>query len=281
MARGNLMSTQVKRLVAPERFPAKMAEFKREHLGPCRLSGPLFGTERFALEHWVHSHPRCSPCDASASAKFQFGYNRLPPKHEELHVAPAPRFAVGQLKKALLTGTGVDARLRRCPEHAKRTALDSHVDEWLHLYREVPTNASRVMKFYRSLLPRRPGANASQCAAIYDDVSQARGSCRLGSNQWCDFERNRKCVDRSACVWCYDRLGAHPGGVKLVNLTASHLARKMARRDKRHRRSGRPVVQHDIQKTRFIKNLKRGRPACEATEAGCTPEEMERWAGIQ
>ena len=97
----------------------------------------------------------------------------------------------------------------------------------------------------------------------------------------CDFERNRKCVDRSACVWCYDRLGAHPGGVKLVNLTASHLARKMARRDKRHRRSGRPVVEHDIQKTRFIKNLKRGRPACEATEKGCTPEEMERWAGIQ
>ena len=45
--------------------------------------------------------------------------------------------------------------------------------------------------------------------------------------------------------------------------------------------SGRPVVEHDIQKTRFIKNLKRGRPACEATAEGCTPEEMERWAGIQ
>ena len=124
------------------------------------------------------------------------------------------------------------------------------------------------------------GANASRCAAIYDDVSQARGSCRLGSNQWCDFERNRKCVDRSACVWCYDRLGAHPGGVKLVNLTSSHLARKMARRDKRHRRSGRPVVQHDIQKTRFVKNMQRKRPACEATAEGCTPEQMERWAGI-
>ena len=38
--------------------------------------------------------------------------------------------------------------------------------------------------------------------------------------------------------------------------------------------------QHDIQKTRFIKNLKRGRPACEATAQGCTPEQMERWAGI-
>ena len=97
---------------------------------------------------------------------------------------------------------------------------------------------------------------------------------------WCDFERNRKCVDRSACVWCYDRLGAHPGGLKVVNLTASHLARKMARRDKRHRRSGRPVVQHDIQKTRFVKNMQRRRPACEATAEGCTPEEMERWAGI-
>ena len=107
-----------------------------------------------------------------------------------------------------------------------------------------------------------------RCAAIYDDVSQARGSCRLGSNQWCDFERNRTCVDRSECVWCYDRLGAHPGGLKVVNLTASHLARKMARRDKRHRRSGRPVVQHDIQKTRFVKYMQRRRPACEATEGG-------------
>ena len=65
-----------------------------------------------------------------------------------------------------------------------------------------------------------------------------------------------------------------------MNLTASHLARKMARRDKRHRRSGRPVVQHDIQKTRFVKNMQRRRPACEATAEGCTPEEMERWAGI-
>ena len=64
------------------------------------------------------------------------------------------------------------------------------------------------------------------------------------------------------------------------NLTASHLARKMARRDKRHRRSGRPVVQHDIQKTRFVKNMQRKRPACEATAEGCTPEQMERWAGI-
>ena len=36
-----------------------------------------------------------------------------------------------------------------------------------------------------------------------------------------------------------------------------------------------------IQKTRFIKNLKRARPACEATAEGCTPEQMERWAGIQ
>ena len=74
--------------------------------------------------------------------------------------------------------------------------------------------------------------------------------------------------------------GASLGGVKLVNLTSSHLARKMARRDKRHRRSGRPVVQHDIQKTRFVKNMQRKRPACEATAEGCTPEQMERWAGI-
>lgn len=58
------------------------------------------------------------------------------------------------------------------------------------------------------------------------------------------------------------------------------IARKMARRDKRHRRSGRPVVQHDIQKTRFVKNMQRKRPACEATAEGCTPEQMERWAGI-
>ena len=128
----------------------------------------------------------------------------------------------------------------------------------------------------RKIDPLYPGT----AVARLERGRQARGSCRLGSNQWCDFERNRKCVDRSACVWCYDRLGAHPGGVKLVNLTSSHLARKMARRDKRHRRSGRPVVQHDIQKTRFVKNMQRRRPACEATAEGCTPEEMERWAGI-
>ena len=94
------------------------------------------------------------------------------------------------------------------------------------------------------------------------------------------MDRSLRVAAASQCVWCYDRLGAHPGGLKVVNLTASHLARKMARRDKRHRRSGRPVVQHDIQKTRFVKNMQRRRPACEATAEGCTPEEMERWAGI-
>ena len=94
------------------------------------------------------------------------------------------------------------------------------------------------------------------------------------------FNQSLNCVPRTVNGTGHDRLGAHPGGVKLVNLTSSHLARKMARRDKRHRRSGRPVVQHDIQKTRFVKNLQRKRPACEATAEGCTPEEMERWAGI-
>ena len=176
-----------------------------------------------------------------------------------------------------LTGTGVDARLRRARSTpsgrpSTRTSTAPPVPRG-------PDQRGRHEDIYRSLLPR-PGRQPSRCAAIYDDVSQARGSCRLGSNQWCDFERNRKCVDRSECVWCYDRLGAHPGGLKVVNLTASHLARKMARRDKRHRRSGRPVVQHDIQKTRFVKNMQRKRPACEATAEGCTPEEMERWAGI-
>jgi len=118
---------------------------------------------------------------------------------------------------------------------------------------------------------------ASSKSSNFSPSSSYTRGCGWGGAH---FSRDRKCVDRSECVWCYDRLGAHPGGVKLVNLTASHLARKMARRDKRHRRSGRPVVEHDIQKTRFIKNLKRGRPACEATAEGCTPEEMERWAGI-
>lgn len=226
----------------------------------------------------MHSHPRVSPCDASTSTKFQFGYNRLPPKHENLSVAPAPRFAVSQLRKAALTGTGIDARLRRCPDHKRRTALDSHVDEWLSLYGEVPPAQSRVMKFYRSLLPRRSGANATLCAAIYGDVAAARGSCRLGAKQWCSIAQPRKCEDRADCVACYDRLGATPGGVKSINMTDAHLERKQNRRDKRHRREGRPVTPRGgMSSKRF--NMMRG-PPCRARPQGCTEVELETWAGV-
>ena len=160
---------------------------------------------------------------------------------------------------------------------AARDGPRSHRRRWLHLYREVPTNASRVMVLpcRRPAAARAPGPRGARRSTT-TVPRRPRGSCRLGSNQWCDFERNRKCVDRSECVWCYDRLGAHPGGLKVVNLTASHLARKMARRDKRHRRSGRPVVQHDIQKTRFVKNMQRKRPACEATAEGAR---RSKWSG--
>ena len=53
-------------------------------------------------------------------------------------------------------------------------------------------------------------------------------------------------------------------------------ARKMARRDKRHRRSGRPVVQHDIQKTRFVQRIAAQTAGLRGHGRRCTPE---KWAG--
>ena len=74
-------------------------------------------------------------------------------------------------------------------------------------------------------------------------------------------------------------VASRPDIVALFRIVAVVMSQRVGERDAQIRT--RVDAEHDIQKTRFIKNLKRGRPACEATAQGCTPEEMKRWAGIQ
>jgi hypothetical protein len=53
---------------------------------PCR------GLERFASEHWVHSHPSVSSCDLLDDDKYVWGYWNIPSQNFSFHMRMAPRF---------------------------------------------------------------------------------------------------------------------------------------------------------------------------------------------
>ena len=52
----------------------------------------MHGTEHFAFELWVHSHPALQPCDVDASSNYTWNYDNVPDTNFVLELQPALRF---------------------------------------------------------------------------------------------------------------------------------------------------------------------------------------------
>lgn len=103
---GNMWTAQCKyiaQLYEPGHFEEKM-EGSPQPNGSHQLfqnMAPMIGRGRYALEHWVYSHPNVKPCDLDSSPKFTWDYENIP-EHlsaENMSLQQAPRFPLKTYEK--------------------------------------------------------------------------------------------------------------------------------------------------------------------------------------
>jgi hypothetical protein len=81
----------IQKLLPPLQFPIQMESLVAHVIGKsktnCSIPPPTnesihmqwkIGTGRFALEHWVASHPLIQPCDVYPNVNYLFAYQNLP-----------------------------------------------------------------------------------------------------------------------------------------------------------------------------------------------------------
>lgn len=144
---GNMWSAKcnyVKKLINPVDFEQKMTQFyharklKEEGLRPFEI-----GTDRYAAEHWVHSHPTISACDLSTS-DFVWGYSGLPQMEHEMKLMQAPRYD----RDAFLVNTR-SSYWNPIKNRKKRWFhVDHRLDEYKFLYNETPLQTWFGWTFY-------------------------------------------------------------------------------------------------------------------------------------
>ena len=139
----------VLRLISPHDFPAAMDslfEPPNEWRHPRYGYGedPIVATGRFAMEHWVHSHPSLAPCDVYDGDDYVWGDINLP-KNKSLwapSVADAPRFPLETYFRTNFPG-GISFT-NSFKAHPWYT-YDSRIYEWKKLYGHVPPYPLRAM----------------------------------------------------------------------------------------------------------------------------------------
>ncbi|GFH56386.1 hypothetical protein CTEN210_12862 [Chaetoceros tenuissimus] len=76
---GNMWTAKcdyIQKLYDPYEFEERMTNLYKEVL---RFSCSNMGCDRYASEHWVHSHPSVKPCDLSDDSRFVWNYSNIPP----------------------------------------------------------------------------------------------------------------------------------------------------------------------------------------------------------
>ena len=157
--------------------------------GGTLLGWPWVGTGRYAMEHWVHSHPSVRPCDVSpkpleflsdmiqlSSGGFDSSVATAAPRvdtvFESASCIPSRRFAsrrLGGASDAVDVPSPVDVRAGiegeamsiKCgitrAQHNEGGAcrdFDTILGEWRTLYETVPPETSLVLQKYRLMYER-------------------------------------------------------------------------------------------------------------------------------
>lgn len=85
----------VERLLEPFAFERRMDCVANETNG----NKGCIGLNRYASEHWIHSHPSVMPCDLSTDPLFTWSYDNVPNEDFEINLQRAPRFELKTYKK--------------------------------------------------------------------------------------------------------------------------------------------------------------------------------------
>jgi hypothetical protein len=111
--------------MAPHIFTAAMKKID----GNVAITPHCRGSERFAAEHWILSHPAASPCDLCTDPKYVWGYAPIPVNDFPKKLKPAPRYSLTTYIK----------KSSKCKEDGH--LLKQRLDEYQMLYRTAPTDA--------------------------------------------------------------------------------------------------------------------------------------------
>jgi hypothetical protein len=128
----------VRKLLAPKEFPQEVSRVIHEatktfHWGPPKHPSHN-GQDRYANEHWVHTHPQIKPCDVY-TGDFSWGYTLDLEIDGPFQLACAPRFPRKKYG-------------RMNPRSANWTDLGYRLFEMYLLYQQIPSENSWVWDFY-------------------------------------------------------------------------------------------------------------------------------------
>lgn len=145
----------VRRLQAPSGFAALLRALV-ERAGENQFSGRRDmenSPERFAAEHWVHSHPSVAPCDVF-EGQYVRGNKSMPDGSWAPTLQPAPRFPLDSYNVENAT-------------YKRTTLLSWRLYEWGLLYDQAPAVSSFWWAYYGTG-ERKASPVAFQAAATAD-----------------------------------------------------------------------------------------------------------------
>jgi len=176
---GNMWTAQcsyIRRLSRPDQFQQKMENLVQDVFNNAvddpsipkptigqYNDGWFIGTSRYALEHWVGSHPSVRPCDLYSRADYFFGYANIP---EASHMwipdlLPAPRYKASSNTGFLSYAAG--GGNWQCGK--------GRLLEYRYLYGELPPKDSFVWSFYAEPYGRCEPLDYEQHNSFYADLS--------------------------------------------------------------------------------------------------------------
>eukprot|EP00438_Fugacium_kawagutii_P003299 Skav217946 [mRNA] locus=scaffold2100:113282:114217:+ [translate_table: standard] len=154
---GNMWAARcgyVSKLLDPTAFPLEMVRYYRH---PARFEGlqcptsrkSCVGVGRFALEHWVHSHPDVQPCDLDSSSAYRWRFPGTDPEMKAMTdfvsnpkvqqvLQPAPRFDLATYERQ-------DGGCSKCGFN-----MTQRVDEYKFLHQQEPPATWWGWKFMKS-----------------------------------------------------------------------------------------------------------------------------------
>jgi hypothetical protein len=118
----------VAKLINPNHFREAMAAIYGGGDNPC------VGGGRFALEHWIHSHPTDKPCDLYTQPDYVWAYTHVPQLDNEtertrMALRPAPRFNQTSVYRRKICSDRGGSRTERLDEY-ERLYNETPGDDW-------------------------------------------------------------------------------------------------------------------------------------------------------
>ena len=127
----------VRQLIDPKHFQAAMRRVMRKwKMLDANLA--CMGADRYAVEHWVHSHPMVQPCDVDGWSNYTWNYDGIPGTDFPLALLPAPRFR----PLSFYMKSGV------CEGDVAGTSLNKRLSEYAILYGQAPPHGWFGWDFY-------------------------------------------------------------------------------------------------------------------------------------